>query len=126
MSVDDGDGKNIPSAGDVLSQVQTDASESNFLQQMLQQKFNSDAAQAEADWTHLKGLRDHYWHKGNWSWFLMLLLAAMIGFQSYLLYKVGIGSWDFSQYNWLIPALLVQNLGQVIALAVIVVKSLFR
>ena len=116
----------LPKAGEVLVQVQADDRESHDLQSSLQRKFSSDAARSEADWTHLKGLQAHYSHKGIWSVFLMLLLSAMIGFQSLLLYKVGVKEWDFTDYNWLIPALLVQNLGQIIALAVIVVKSLFR
>ena len=90
------------------------------------QRVESQAARREAEWVHLQGLRDHYRQKGYWSWFLILLLVAMIGFQSYLLREVGLGRWDFTKYEWLLPILLVQNLGQIISLAVIVVKSLFR
>lgn len=55
----------------------------------------------------------------------MLLMAGMIGFQSYLLVRVGQGAWSFADYNWLLPALLAQNLAQVVGLAVFVVKALF-
>lgn len=56
----------------------------------------------------------------------MGLMGVMILFQSYLLLKVGVGDWDFSKYEWLLPALLVQNLAQVVGLAVFVVKALFK
>lgn len=56
----------------------------------------------------------------------MGLLVFMILFQSGLLFSVGLGWLDFQAYRWLLPALLVQNLGQIIALAYVVVKSLFR
>ena len=116
----------LPKAEEILAKLETDDKESNFLQRILERTFSNEAAKSESDWIHLKGLQDHYWHKGIWSWFLMFLLSVMVGFQSFLLFKVGVGEWNFEAYNWLIPALLVQNLGQIIALAVIVVKSLFR
>jgi hypothetical protein len=56
----------------------------------------------------------------------MFVMAGMVIFQSVLLGLVGAGIWDFSRYAWLLPALLVQNLAQVIGLAVFVVKALFR
>jgi len=49
----------------------------------------------------------------------------MLAFQSYLLVMVGRGVWDFSAYEWLLPALLVQNLAQVVGLSVWAVKYLF-
>jgi hypothetical protein len=56
----------------------------------------------------------------------MAVMAIMIGFQSYLLFKVGTGEWDFTKYEWLLPILLFQNLAQIVGLAVFVVKALFR
>lgn len=88
--------------------------------------FEMRAVDAERAWTHLKGLQDHYRHKKNWSNFLMFVLAGMIGFQWILLAMVGWSYWDFTKYQWLLPILLVQNLGQIIGLAFVVVKSLFK
>ena len=89
-------------------------------------RFDNRAIFSEAQYVHLKGIADHYWHKGWWSWFMMLLLLSMVGFQFFLLWKVGTGRWDFTAYSWLLPVLLVQNLGQIIGLAFVVVRSLFR
>lgn len=89
-------------------------------------RFSKQAAENEERYEHLKGLKDHYRHKKRWSLFIMVLMAAMVIFQSYLLIQVGRGVWDFSKYEWLLPALLVQNLAQVVGLAVFVVKALFR
>jgi hypothetical protein len=47
-------------------------------------------------------------------------------FQCLLLFQVGRGEWDFTKYEWLLPILLVQNLGQIISLAFVVIKSLFK
>lgn len=88
--------------------------------------FEETAINAERAWTHLKGLQDHYRLKGRWSTALMWLLGGMIFFQWVLIAFVGWGLWDFTQYQWLLPVLLVQNLGQIIGLAIIVVRSLFK
>jgi len=88
--------------------------------------FDKLSSISEKDYAHLKGLVDHYKHKSRWSHFLILLMAFMVLFQSFLLWKVGTGAWDFSKYEWLLPSLLVQNLAQIVGLAVFVVKALFR
>jgi hypothetical protein len=54
------------------------------------------------------------------------MMAFMILFQSLLIWRVGVNAWLFEKYTWLLPALLVQNLAQVIGLALIVVRSLFK
>jgi hypothetical protein len=56
----------------------------------------------------------------------MGLMFIMIFFQCYLLWKVGTGIWNFEKYTWLLPALLAQNLAQIVGLAVFVVKALFK
>jgi hypothetical protein len=80
----------------------------------------------QRQWEDVLGRRGHYQHKGRWSWFLMAMMAGMLAFQSLLLGLVGADIWDFEGYEWLLPALLVQNLAQIAGLCVIVVKALFR
>jgi hypothetical protein len=89
-------------------------------------EFAVRAVEAERAWVHLRGLEDHYSHKKAWSYALMGLLGGMVCFQWALLVFVGLGYWDFTKYEWLLPILLVQNLGQIIGLAFVVVKSLFK
>lgn len=88
------------------------------------------SGQADIDrqrgYQHLLGLQRHYEHKSKWSYFLMAMMAGMLGFQSILLGLVGARIWDFTGYAWLLPALLVQNLAQIAGLCVIVVQSLFK
>ena len=74
---------------------------------------------------HLEGARDHYLQKGKWSRFLMRAIGGMILFQSGLLLLVGLGWLDFTPYDWLLPVLLVQNLGQIVGLALYAVRYLF-
>ena len=74
---------------------------------------------------HLEGAHDHYLHKGKWSRFLMRAIGGMILFQSGLLLLVGLGWLDFTPYDWLLPVLLVQNLGQIVGLALYAVRYLF-
>ena len=81
--------------------------------------------QAQEEYQHLLGLRDHYNHKRKWSWFLLGLIAFMIFFQSGVIVAVGRDLLNLDDYEWLLPALLVQNLAQIIGLAVFVVRSLF-
>lgn len=126
MFAEDKETDKLPSPGDIIDAPGFDESDSDAYQSLIQRTYDDFSVKAEAEWAHLKGLQDHYAHKGKWSWFLMGLLSAMIIFQSLLLWMVGIGVWDFTKYDWLLPALLVQNLGQIIALAYVVVKSLFR
>ena len=113
----------LPKASEVLAQIKPDY---GALERSYAERFNRVSIGAQEDYEHLKGLRDHYRHKASWSRFLMLAMAFMIGFQSFLLWMVGGGHWTFAEYEWLLPALLVQNLGQVIGLAVFVVKALFK
>lgn len=75
---------------------------------------------------HAKGIEDHYNHKNKWSWFLISLIGFMLLFQSVLIILVGLHILDFSGYEWLLPALLVQNLGQIMTLAYVIVRSLFK
>lgn len=116
----------LPSVADLKGNIVTTPSASKASQEAFESTFKASSASGQAEYAHLSGLYDHYKHKRYWSFFLMLLMLAMVGFQSCLLVKVGLGVWDFKDYEWLLPALLVQNLGQVVGLAVFVVKSLFK
>jgi hypothetical protein len=119
----------LPKAEDVLADFEILDDEDELFSQYerdFSEGFEESSVKLETEYVHLQGIRDHYRHKGRWSYFLMALLGAMIAFQWVLLWKVGLKAWDFTQYEWLLPILLVQNLGQIIGLAFIVVKSLFR
>jgi hypothetical protein len=125
MSADD-EKISLPTPDEIIASEGFNADASNDIQIRYENIFASESVQAQVDYTHLRGLQDHYWHKGKWSFFIMGIMAVMVMFQSYLLYKVGTNQWDFTRYAWLLPALMVQNLGQIVALALVVVKSLFR
>lgn len=116
----------LPSVADLKKKISVTGKDSKASQDAFESAFKSDSAKIQSEYAHLSGLIDHYEHKRLWSFFLMVLMLTMIGFQSFLLIKVGRGAWDFSDYEWLLPALLVQNLGQVVGLAVFVVRSLFK
>jgi hypothetical protein len=114
----------LPKAADVLRQVHVLGSGKSHI--LYSQRFSKESMDAEQQWEHLKGIKDHYGHKRIWSYFIMGVMAFMIIFQSFILCMVGSKVWSFTDYKWLLPALLVQNLAQIIGLAVIVVKSLFK
>jgi hypothetical protein len=123
------DKKPLPKPDDVLKGVIFDngssPSEISRPEKEYLRRFQSISVDGQVQYAHLKGIRDHYKHKERWSNFLILAIAAMLMFQSYLLIQVGLGVWDFSKYEWLLPALLVQNLTQVVGLSVWAVKYLF-
>jgi hypothetical protein len=117
----------LPKAKSVIDEVSGGArpSETSEKERQYADRFGRDAVSQQVQYAHLTGIRDHYRHKGRWSNFLIAAIAAMLLFQSFLLYKVGKGHWVFVEYEWLLPALLVQNLAQVVGLAVWAVKYLF-
>ncbi len=114
-------------ASDVLAEVSSSSSPSAASQseQSYSENFARTSVDQQVKYAHLVGIQDHYRHKGRWSNFLMGAIALMLVFQGVLLSLVGCGIWDFSQYRWLLPALLIQNLTQVVGLSVWAVKYLF-
>lgn len=56
----------------------------------------------------------------------MFIISVLVGFQTVLLILVGEGRWNFEVYEWLLPALLVQNFASIVMLARYAVQSLFR
>ncbi len=115
----------LPSLKEMLEATRVEGDTGNRPQSEYEDRFRGSSIELQRAYTHLVGLQSHYYHKRKWSWFLMVAMSFMILFQSFLLIMVGAGIWSFAAYQWLLPALLVQNLGQIIGLAVIVVKSLF-
>ena len=123
----DHEGRELPKAKTVLDEVSggTRPSETSKPERKYALRFGRDAVSQQVQYAHLTGIQDHYKHKGRWSNFLICAIAAMLIFQSTLLYMVGTGRWVFVEYEWLLPALLVQNLTQVVGLSVWAVKYLF-
>lgn len=115
------EGPAVPSTEEVLESLSAAPLDASLLQQRLQPDIEEQKGYAR-----LVGLQRHYRHKSQWSYFLMVMMLGMIGFQSFLLWKVGTGAWNFATYDWLLPALLVQNLAQIAGLCVIVVQALFK
>jgi len=119
----------LPKSGDVLKGIiESNNSSGSGISRSEKQyirRFQSLSVEGQASYAHLQGIQDHYKHKGRWSNFLIGAIAAMLIFQSTLLVCVGLDIWDFSKYEWLLPALLVQNLAQVVGLSVWAVKYLF-
>lgn len=102
------------------------ASKEKIKEEEFESKFNDHSIKQQADYTRIKGIEQHYLHKGYWSIFIMAIMSVMIIFQCVLLGMVGGNSWRFSQYKWLLPTLMVQNLAELVGLAFIVVSSLFK
>lgn len=124
-----GEIEKLPAAQDVLAEIKVSDNEPGQIisepENLFATNFQTDSIARQVEYEHLKGIKDHYKHKGKWSLFLMASIGAMIVYQSILLILVGIGFLDFKEYDWLLPALLAQNLGQVVGLAVYAVKYLF-
>jgi len=118
--------ENIITVDDAIRDVDENQIRSKELEYTYDDHFQKLQIGGEKDYAKLQGLKDHFRHKKNWSWFLMALMAFMVGFQSFLIYMVGAKHWDFTGYDWLLPTLMVQYLVQIVGLAVFVVRSLFR
>lgn len=116
----------LPSLAEVKGDVGRIPSDPRRVERHFNRRFGAVSVRSEAAYEHLTGLRDHYGHKRKWSYFLMWTMAGLLGFQSLLLAMVGFGWWKFTDYDWLLPALMVQNLAAIIGLAFVVVKALFK
>jgi len=115
-----------PTVADLLEAVKEVPGSSGVLLRGLGSTGQTDAIEAELAYTHLFGLQDHYGLKKIWAIAIMSLMFVMVVFQCILLGLVGGHEWSFTDYKWLLPALLVQNLAQIAGLAYIVVKALFN
>lgn len=118
--------KPLPKAPEVLRELRRIPSNTVAKEERFEEALYERSIKGERAYVHLRGLIDHYRHKKIWSKWILGLMVFMVGFQSVLLGLVGADIWSFDKYTWLLPALLVQNLAQVVGLAVLVVKSLFR
>ncbi|MDE0254092.1 MAG: hypothetical protein OYG32_04785 [Rhodospirillaceae bacterium] len=121
-------GEKVISPKDVLCAIpqSSEQTDSNFSSEdQYISNFKNQSIYSQFQYAHLKGVKEHYSHKGTWSWFLIAAIAGMLLYQAILIWAVGSGWLDFSDYKWLLPALLVQNLAQVIGLAVYAVRYLF-
>jgi len=126
MSDDDNKIHVIPEAKDILDGISTASEEvSANTEEKFLTEYQTSEIKSEIGYAHLKGIKDHYRHKGIWSWFLMSVIGVMLIYQCVLIVFVGLKMLDFEKYSWLMPALLVQNLAQVVGLAVWAVKHLF-
>lgn len=121
-----GEEKEIPKAPDVLRELKRTPSNTIAKEEKFEEEFHEHSLKSERGYVHLEGLIDHYAQKKNWSVWILGMMVFMVLFQSFLLCMVGANVWSFEKYTWLLPALLVQNLAQVVGLAVLVVRSLFR
>jgi len=120
--------KQTPTVEQLRETISRTSSSPSEAENEFEKNFSHDADVVEFEYIeniHAAGVRLHYQHKHWWSAGIFVLMFVMIGFQCFLLSMVGAGKWSFSDYQWLLPALLVQNLAQVVGLAVFVVKSLF-
>ncbi len=118
----------VPSQAEVLEGIKRSSeadSEEAVREEEYVANFSINSINSQYSYEHLIGVKDHYLQKKKWSTFLRLSIGFMILFQSGLLIFVGMGMLDFKSYSWLLPSLLIQNLAQVIGLAVYAVKYLF-
>jgi hypothetical protein len=110
--------QSLPAAAEIKQEI-TNAAQGNAEQERsFLEIFRQRSIEGERAYVHIRGLSEHYWHKSFWAKFIAVLMGFMVVFQSFLLCMVGSGIWNFEKYVWLLPALLVQNLAQIVGLAV--------
>lgn len=116
----------LPNLDELRGDIGKFSENARRVERLWNRRFGAVALRSEVQYEHLRGLKDHYTHKRMWSYILMGMMGLLLVFQCVLLGLVGGGVWDFSAYDWLLPALMVQNLAAIIGLAHVVVRSLFR
>jgi len=78
------------------------------------------------DQVHLIGTQDQYNFRKDWSFFTRWTIGFLVAFQTLIITLVGLGRMSFTDYPWLITGILVQNFGNIVALAYIIVKAIFE
>lgn len=115
-----------PPLDEALKQVKSSREVRDSSEQKFIAMYTRESITAEMQYAHLRGVQDHYKLKRDWSSIVICLMALMVFFQMILLMNVGTGTWDFREYDWLLPTLMLQYFGQVVGLAYLIVKSLYK
>ncbi len=116
----------VLTVSEALRDIGKDTKAREVAEKEFEGEFDRQRIEAEREYTKLQGLRDHFRHKKHWSNFLMLIMGFMVCFQSLLIVCVGVDWWNFRDYEWLLPTLMIQYLLQIVGLATFVVRSLFK
>jgi len=128
---DDGSNKQSPQ-GKSGEEYRFSKEDLQDLQELIEseEEYRSDfsvwSVRSEVDYAHLRGIQSHYKHKNAWSILLMCCIVGMIIFQMIFLWHIGSGNLNFREYKWLLPAFVGQYFGQIIALSIYAVRSLFK
>lgn len=96
----------------------------SHLQSKAEKSNAADAIERAHRFNQMNAFKHHHDNKARWSVFVMYLMGGMIFFQCILLSKVGAGFWNFTQYPWLLQALMVTNFAEIAALAMVIIKAL--
>lgn len=63
--------------------------------------------------------------RGHWSWWLIGWITALLLFQFGITIGVGLKCLDFSQYQWFLPIVTLQNFAQIVGMGFIIVNFLY-
>jgi hypothetical protein len=81
--------------------------------------------QSKAEQIELDGRTQFLKLRQNWSTWLIRWISVLLAFQIALTVAVGFGGLDFQKYPWLLPTVLTENFGQIIAMGLVIVRFLY-
>lgn len=80
---------------------------------------------ARKEQVEIAGRAKFYDLREKWSWWIILWISCLIGFNSALAVSVGLGLLDFSKYEWFITIVTVETFLQVVGMGYVAVRFLF-
>jgi hypothetical protein len=81
--------------------------------------------EADRERIELDGRREYFRLRNKWSWCIIAWITCLILFNIALAVAIGLGWFDFTEYEWFITAITVETFLQVVGLGYIAVRYLF-
>lgn len=83
-------------------------------------------AKATREAVEIDGRRRYYKLRENWSSCIIIWISVLIVFNCTLAILVGLGTLDFTNYQWFITAVSVETFLQIVGMGLVAVKFLFN
>jgi hypothetical protein len=103
---------------DVLASISTPEHDEDFGKAKAQ-------ADAKLALVEVQGRIQYFSLQNRWSWFIVGWITFLIGFNVLLTAMVGMGCWDFANYQWFVTAVTVETFLQVVGMGYVAVRFLF-
>jgi hypothetical protein len=113
---------NTNSESDDLSSIDNTA---KLTHEVVKDRYISATIQAHREKIELNGRAQFFNLRKKWSWTLIIWISFILIFDSLLIKKIGIGTWKFEKYPWLIHEVIGIDFAQIVGMGYVIVNYLF-